>query len=375
MKEREPEFFLRELLSIDTQNPPGKEAQIVQFIIREMGLKKEQYEILDHGGGRASLIVSIPGNSKDTVLFLGHLDTVPCGDSAAWQYPPIQATEKEGCLYGLGSSDMKSGVAIMLVLLQKVLQWKTKPQKTIRFVFTADEESQCAGSKAVAQCAWMNEVTEILLSEPTDGKTVIAEKGVLWITLGIVGRQAHGAMPEEARNGNEFLWKAIEQMREEMEELEVSKVLGKTSISTTVFQGGFKSNIIPGTAEAVLDIRTVAASNHRQIKEYLEKLQKEFYQKYQVKLHFEIQNEKMVLEESKKAMLVQKWMSLEKIERQPEGIPYYTDLAELLKNHQSEFIICGPGKIKKMHNIDEYVELAKLHEVTEKYITFLNQFC
>lgn len=375
MKERNPEFFLKELLSMDTQNPPGKEAQIVRFIIQKMELKREQYEILDHGGGRASLIVSIPGKSDDTVLFLGHIDTVPCGNSAEWRYPPIQMTEENGRLYGLGSSDMKSGVAMMLVVLQKILSAKEKYQKTIRFAFTADEESQCAGSKAVAQCDWMDDVKEILLSEPTDGKTVIAEKGVLWITLDIVGRQAHGAMPEEARNGNEFLWKAIEQMKEKIKDLETSPILGKASISTTVFQGGFKSNIIPGTAEAVLDIRTVTASNHTQIKQYLKKLQKDFYEKHQVKVSFEVKNEKKVLEEKTDTKLVQKWMSLEETEEKPAGIPYYTDLAELLKNHTSEFIICGPGKMKKMHNIDEYVENAQLQKITQKYIAFLNQYC
>lgn len=51
-----------------------------------MALNESQYEIFDHGEGRASLVVSIPGESSESVMFLGHIDTVPCGDETAWKY-------------------------------------------------------------------------------------------------------------------------------------------------------------------------------------------------------------------------------------------------------------------------------------------------
>ena len=168
-------------------------------VYKRQALNESQYEIFDHGEGRASLVVSIPGESSESVMFLGHIDTVPCGDETAWKYKPVHATEDGDRIYGLGSSDMKSGVAIMLTVLDTVLKMKKTPKKTLRFVFTADEESGCMGAKRVAKCSWMDDVKEILLSEPTDGKVVIAEKGVLWILLKIAGRQAHGAMPEEAK--------------------------------------------------------------------------------------------------------------------------------------------------------------------------------
>ena len=61
-----------------------------------------QYEIFDHGEGRASLVVSIPGESSESVMFLGHIDTVPCGDETAWKYKPVHATEGGDRIYGLG---------------------------------------------------------------------------------------------------------------------------------------------------------------------------------------------------------------------------------------------------------------------------------
>lgn len=131
MTGKKPEIFLRELLEIDTQNPPGKEDMIVRYIIKRMALNESQYEIFDHGEGRASLVVSIPGESSESVMFLGHIDTVPCGDETAWKYKPVHATEDGDRIYGLGSSDMKSGVAIMLTVLDTVLKMKKTPKKTL----------------------------------------------------------------------------------------------------------------------------------------------------------------------------------------------------------------------------------------------------
>lgn len=369
------EVLLKELLEIDTQNPPGKEADLIQFILSKLNLREEQYEILPHDANRASLIVSVPGKSKETVLFLGHLDTVPCGDRGKWKYPPIAGTKVEGRMYGLGASDMKSGLAVIVTVLQQVLSQENPPEKSLRFVFTADEESHCMGAKTIVANGWLEDVTEVLLSEPTDGQTVIAEKGVLWISLRMEGRQAHGAMPEQALNGNEFLWKAIGALKGEIQQLETSLLLGTASVSTTIFQGGFKSNIIPGTSEAVLDIRTVCPSNHEQIKSKLDKIKNQFREQYGVQLFFQITNEKKVLEEPVDTPLVKKWMSLSESPEIPKGIPYYTDLAELLEKNNCEFVICGPGKISKMHNVDEYVELSELEKVARKYLKFLNQYC
>lgn len=367
-------ILLQELLEIDTQNPPGRERALVQYIIAKLGLRKEQYEIIPHSENRASLVVSVPGESKDTILFLGHLDTVPCGNKDRWRYPPIAGTQVGDRIYGLGASDMKSGLAVLLTVLQQVLCREKPLRQSLLFVFTADEESHCAGAKAVAGSKWMKHVKAVFLSEPTNGKTVLAEKGVLWILLKIQGRQAHGAMPEEALNGNEFLWKTIEMIQEEIRQLEASRLLGAASVSTTIFQGGFKSNIIPETAEAVLDIRTVCPSNHEQIRDCLKRMKWQLKKQYDVQLWFEITNEKMVLEETTDTPFIGKWLSLSKEPDEPMGIPYYTDLAELLRKHSCEFVICGPGTIEKMHKVDESVEITELEQTARKYLKFIEQY-
>lgn len=366
--------LLQELLETDTQNPPGGERKLIQYIIRKLGLQKEQYEILSHDGDHASLIVSVPGRNEDTVLFLGHLDTVPYGNEDRWQYPPIAGTREGNRIYGLGASDMKGGLAVFLTVLQQVLCWEKPPGYSLLFIFTADEESHCTGARAVAEGSWLKHVKAVFLSEPTNGRTALAEKGTLWVRLRIQGKQAHGAMPEEALNGNEFLWKVIGMIKEEFKHLDISPLLGTASVSTTIFQGGFKSNIIPGTAEAVLDIRTVCPSNHEQIRDILRWLKQQFEKQYRVQLHYEITNEKKVLEETADTPFIRRWLSLSGKPEKPVGIPYYTDLAELLREHSCEFVICGPGNITKMHKVDECVEIPELEQTAQRYLTFIEQF-
>ena len=101
------------------------------------------------------------------------------------------------------------------------------------------------GAKRVAKCSWMDDVKEILLSEPTDGKVVIAEKGVLWILLKIAGRRAHGAMPEEAKMATSIFWKAIEWIKNSLPCLEESNCRGRHLSVQRFFREDLKAISFP----------------------------------------------------------------------------------------------------------------------------------
>jgi succinyl-diaminopimelate desuccinylase len=115
--------LLAQLVEVDTCQPVGSEAALVDIITQRYPNSPVEITRLEHSLGRASLVIKLPGKTDSGSLALvGHLDTVPVGDPAAWETPPLTATIKDGVLYGRGAADMKGGVAAMLLALDELLQ-------------------------------------------------------------------------------------------------------------------------------------------------------------------------------------------------------------------------------------------------------------
>lgn len=81
--------LLKKLISIDTRGPSGNEMDMIAFIIEYLQLGKSQYEIIRHNGNRGSMIFTIPGEEKGKIILMGHMDTVPSGDSTLWRTSPL----------------------------------------------------------------------------------------------------------------------------------------------------------------------------------------------------------------------------------------------------------------------------------------------
>ncbi len=104
-----------DLLSIDTSNPPGDTREIVDLIeawLESLDVETERFAV---DPAKPNLLATVPGESDQTLLFNGHLDTVPF-DADEWSHDPLG--ERAGDrIYGRGATDMKGAVAAMLVAL------------------------------------------------------------------------------------------------------------------------------------------------------------------------------------------------------------------------------------------------------------------
>lgn len=135
--------ILRDLIRIDTQNPPGNEAPAVEYIAslcREAGL---DYETRTYDGNRANVLVRLAPDRDDRLIILGHLDVVKA-DPAAWDHEPFAADIDDGYLYGRGALDMKYFVAVALAVLVGLKPEEDRLERGITCVFTADEENGSA---------------------------------------------------------------------------------------------------------------------------------------------------------------------------------------------------------------------------------------
>jgi succinyl-diaminopimelate desuccinylase len=203
------------------------------------------------------------GDAAPLLCFAGHTDVVPTGPAEAWTSRPFVPTERDGCLWGRGTADMKAGLAAMVVACEEFLATRSEPAGSIAFLITSDEEGPARdGTKAVIDVleARGEKIDWCLVGEPSSRERLgdmlrIGRRGSLSGDLVVSGVQGHVAYPESAVN-------PLHKLAPVMAELVALQWdAGNASFPPTSFQltnlhsgTGFR-NVIPGSAELKFNIR------------------------------------------------------------------------------------------------------------------------
>ena len=306
----------RALLRIDTSNygdgsGPGERraAERVIVLLTDVGLGPEMVESRP---GHSSVGVRVEGAdpSRPALLVHGHLDVVPA-DAADWAVPPFSGEERDGCLWGRGAVDMKGMDAMMLAVLRAMVREGRRPPRDLVFAFLADEE---AGG--VLGAHWLVDnrpdliegVSEAVsevggFSTTVAGQRVYllqtAEKGIAWLRLLARGRAGHGSQVHDD-NAVVRLAAAVSRIGTHAWPVEITPTVrafldGVTEITgvefdpddpdvllsrlgslarfvgatlrdtanPTMLRAGYKHNVVPGVAEAVVDCRFLPGHEER----------------------------------------------------------------------------------------------------------------
>ena len=157
-------------------------------------------------GLRPSLIVTIPGQSDDSAVWvMAHLDVVPTGDMSLWKTNPWECIEKDGKLYGRGVEDNQQGLVSAAFAALYYLKNGIKPSHTIKLLFVADEEngSEYGIIYLLENFDFFKKQDLILIPDGGDkiGETIeIAEKNIMWMKVHVKGQQTHGSRPDTGAN-------------------------------------------------------------------------------------------------------------------------------------------------------------------------------
>jgi acetylornithine deacetylase/succinyl-diaminopimelate desuccinylase-like protein len=131
---------LRDLVRIDTSNPPGNETAAAEYLAGLLTPAGIETEVVESAPGRGNLIARLPGSGEDKPLMLmGHLDVVPA-DASEWRYPPFAAEVHNGMMWGRGTTDMKNMVAAEAVTILALASLDQPLKRDVLLVATADEE-------------------------------------------------------------------------------------------------------------------------------------------------------------------------------------------------------------------------------------------
>ena len=300
--------ILTGLVKIDTSNPPGNEIKAAQYIKTLLDREGIESEIFESAPGRGNIVARLKGNgSKRPLLLMGHLDVVGV-EREKWTVDPFAAVIKDGYLYGRGASDDKAMTSACLETFLLIHRLKLPLDRDIIFLAEAGEEGTSQfGIGYMVKEHWDKIDSEFALNEGgtihldngkvTDVQVATTEKVPRGMKLTARGSSGHGSIPRVdnpvihlgAAVGKFGPWQPPARLNEttrlffqrlaqisppdeaamyrNVEDPAVQEKLKtlkptyysmlRTSIVPTIIKGGFRLNVIPGDAEATLDVRAL----------------------------------------------------------------------------------------------------------------------
>jgi succinyl-diaminopimelate desuccinylase len=366
--------LLEKLVAANTVNPPGNEDRVVKVVesfLKSLGIK---YRIYRKAKGRGNIVWSL-GPSKKEILIAAHSDTVPVGEG--WKTDPFKMVRKKGNIFGRGVVDNKSPLAGML-LATKILQEHEGGLKSkITFAAVADEErgNEFGIDYLLRKKIFKNIKAAIIPDGCGNNRLVeIAEKGVVHLRVTAFGQQGHGSMPYVSKNAIFILEDFLDQVRK-LKFTKKTKLLTPVTISVGAFHAGWSANMIPGEAEALLDIRFPPNEGKTEILKKLKKLAGAQARKWKVKqFKFEILSDLPTSETSAKSEIVQKTLkAIQKISRKRAkiiGMPAFT-FAGVLRSKNMPVVAMGPGDLEECHRANEKIPEKGIHEFAEILVELL----
>ncbi len=327
---------------------------------------------------KANLIATIGPVQKQGknrgLMLAGHTDTVPYKE-AFWQYNPLQLTERENRLYGLGTADMKSFFALIIEAFKQfdVSQFK----QPLVVLATADEESSMEGAAALLDKAYLP-ARFAVIGEPTGLRPVFAHKGIAMNGIRLTGQGGHSSNPALGLNAMEFMhlvlgeligWRKELQQRYRDEQFAVPV----PTINLGHIYGGDNPNRICDQCEVHFDMRLLPCMDVQAVHD---------------ELHFRLTNlldgtgiswELFPLKQPTPPMHTPTNSPIVKscerhCKHDAQAVAFCTE-GSYLTQLGIDTVILGPGNIAQAHQPDEFIELSSIRPCVEILAELIAEYC
>jgi succinyl-diaminopimelate desuccinylase len=253
LESREDEMgaLLAELISVPTENPPGRNyrtcADTLEKELCQAGLICERHEFpafaasADMSEETAPSLLASFGNGSRTLYFHGHYDVVP-----AQSRQQFQSARKEHFVFGRGSCDMKGGIVSMLFAVRVLKECGVALSGKIALTLVPDEET--GGARGSAWLAREEKLGRngvgMLLPEPTSGVVWNANRGAISLRIDVLGKSAHVALQHRGENAFEQMVQVVERLQKlkrEVEQRKTDYAVGAEQTPNSILMLGGKS--------------------------------------------------------------------------------------------------------------------------------------
>lgn len=264
MENREKVKILQDLIQIHSVN--GNETEVADYLQKLFAKHGITAKVDQFGDRRANLITEIGAGATNRILGLtGHMDTVAVANPDTWQHPPFSGEIVDDRIYGRGAADMKSGLAAQAITLIELVEQNQLPAGKVRFIATAGEEFGAPGSYRLEKQGIANDLTALIVGEPTSGNVIYAHSGSMNYEVTSIGKSCHSSHPDQGINAITGLLKFIEEEQHLFDNVPDDDYLGKIQHSITVINGGNQVNTIPDRASLRGNIRPTAIFDNAKV--------------------------------------------------------------------------------------------------------------
>jgi succinyl-diaminopimelate desuccinylase len=366
IKEEEVVEILKDLIRRPSQNPPGNEKVVAEYIYKKMrdwGFKPKY--VYEPEPERPSVVVVHSGKvGRPRLVLNGHIDVVPEGDLNGWSVQPFEGVVMENRVYGRGACDMKGGIAAAMMVAKIIKEHGIQLQGDLVLHFAMGEETGEAGTKSLLEMEYGGDWGIVL--EPTALRVMTAEKGLAWYHFKVKGKPTHASRPERGVNAIEKSLKLISALNEYNDEINerIHPLCGKDRCSVTMIKAGTKENIIPEHCWLAIDRRIIPGESVEQvdgeITSLIQKLRKE-------DLNFKCEWKRVKVYESAEIPVDHKIAEVVRrnvkkitgVTLEPAGTTGSTDQRNFINDANIPAITWGPGW-GKSHEFDEFIEIRQV---------------
>lgn len=333
---------------------------------------------------KANLFATLGPRGKPGIVLSGHTDVVPV-DGQAWDTDPFCVVEKDGKLYGRGTSDMKSFVAVVLALAPEFAQRGLKTP--IHFAFSYDEEVGCIGvGRLIADLAQAGiKPQSCIVGEPTLMRPVIAHKGKKGFRCNVRGFACHSAYApmgvnavEAAAEAVAFL-KSMARRHRDNGPYDRGFDVAHTTVHTGVMRGGTALNIVPHECTFDFEFRHLPGDDpdalFAEFRNYLDTSLVPEMRAVHADSGFEIVPLSVLpaLDNGPEMEVV--GLAQELSGNSDIGKVSYGTEGSQFQRAGIPTVVCGPGSIEQAHKPNEYVAIEQVEKCEQFIRRLMNHVC
>lgn len=370
MSETQSIKILKDLISFDTTSYKSN-LDLITYITKYLDNYNIKSNLIhDSTGKKANLYATIGSNKNDGIMLSGHTDVVPA-DTRNWTSDPFSLTEKNNKLYGRGTADMKSFIALVLSRVPKIVN--ANLSKSIHLAFSYDEEVGCIGVHRLIDMLKKNtfKPTFCIVGEPTNMEVVIGHKGKCGHEVKINGLACHSGQAPLGVNAINYAAKLISYIsniaddKSKIGPFDYEYEIPYTTLHTGVISGGTAINIVPDSCTFEFEIRHIAEENPKELIQEIKTYSKEFLvpEMHKISKKTGINFEEKV---SYPGLSIDKNSELVKLikellnEDKHKKVIFGTEGGLFQEKLNIPSVVCGPGNIDQAHKANEYISIEQI---------------
>ncbi len=322
---------------------------------------------------KANLIATL-GRGSGGLVLAGHTDTVPY-DQGKWRYDPFRLTNTGEKLYGLGTSDMKSFMALALEATRELQV--SDLQEPLILLATADEETSMSGARALVEHN-RPQARHALIGEPTGLRPVRMHKGILMEAIRLTGQSGHSSDPALGNSALDAMHSVLGTLINWRRELQARYhspffAVPVPTLNLGHIHGGDNPNRICASCELHIDLRPLPGMDLQELRDEMRNRVLSVLQDTGIEADFESLFEGIpAMETPATARIIQ--LAGELTGHTPEAVAFGTE-APYLSRLGMDTVILGPGDIAQAHQPDEFIRLDRLDPTVDLLKSMIKTVC